>query len=397
LALTDLDVPPWIATFSAWTFAFGTAAWTHATRVDVHALALGFEALALAFALHFNVRGGARWLFASCACAGLALATHPDAIWILPAIAFLGLTGVTTPAVRDALVAVACGVVPLAVYLYILPRSIWLDRHRVDPTLALGVPPGQPFWNYGDPSTVAGFWWLVSGAQYPTHGVFAAMLDPVHDAQSLAYFASFAGDFGVLALAIAIAGCVVVAVKRPKVAVALLATIVLSSAFAFGYRTIEEDIVRYVMIGLWIVALFAGVAFGALAKVRHGAAIATVAAAIFAASAFWQHRGVLAQRSDPGSSGLVARVRALTPPDAVVVSSWIWAAPLGYARYAEGSLDGRIVVDSEIASQPALLRTLAAQRPTYVLYERPFSLSGFAAFPADGRSDPYLYKVTLRT
>ena len=47
-----------------------------------------------------------------------------------------------------------------------------------DPTLALGVPPGQPFWNYGDPHMIGGFWWLVTGAQYPTHDVFVSMLDP---------------------------------------------------------------------------------------------------------------------------------------------------------------------------------------------------------------------------
>jgi hypothetical protein len=395
LTLCDMETPPWVATFATWIFAFGTLVWAHATRVEVHALTLGFQALALAFAIRFNLRGKPGWLVASCACAGLALAGHSNAMWILPAVGLLALTGVRKPDTRASIAALGCGLLPLLLYAYILPRAAWLAQHQADPTVALGVPAGQPFWNWGNAATPAGFWWLLTGAHYHPASVLGATLDPRRNLAALPYFLEFARDeYGWLCLAIAIVGVAAALRTYPRVASALLLTIFLAVSFAFQFRSIESDIVRYLLLPLWIVALFCGLALAAASRLRYGQAAALAIGAILATSAFWQDRGLLSQRGDPGSTMLIARVRQLTPEDAVIVGSWTYAMPIGYAIYAERSMGARVVVNSEIQYDPGLLKTLVSRRPTYVIFEVPFSPSGFVTKRLDDVGSPYIYRVT---
>src|SRR5579864_1114652 len=84
LSLDALDASPATAMFCSWLFAFGQIVWVRATRTEVHALLVGFEALALGCAIIFARRGRPRWALAAMLFEGLALATHPTALWILP-------------------------------------------------------------------------------------------------------------------------------------------------------------------------------------------------------------------------------------------------------------------------------------------------------------------------
>ena len=56
-------------------------------------------------------------------------------------------------------------------------RSAYVSAAGLDPTRALGLPPGRPFWDYYHPATLDGFFRLVTGADFDTRSAFAGFVD----------------------------------------------------------------------------------------------------------------------------------------------------------------------------------------------------------------------------
>ena len=392
LTLSALEAPPCIAMLSAWIFAFGDIVWSRSTRTDVHALELGFEALALACAVVYVRNKSKRYLFLATTFFGFALATHPNALWVGPGLLVMVLWGARRIDARSIAIAIATCAAPLLLYLYMLPRSLWLSRNAVDPTLAIGVPPGQPFWNYGDPSTIRGFIWMITGQQWNTHPILGEMLWPSTYAHGFAFFFTNAvTEFGWLLLAVAGLGFLALCFDTPAVAALLGISLVTVSGFANAY-TIENDQARYLLSALWIASVFIGFAFTAMSRVKglHLAAI-TLAAIAFAWT-LWSNHGLLHTRTDPGASKYIARVRESTGGNDVIVAGWTYVTPLGYAKYVEHSLNGRIPVNAEPPQAIALAEKLAATHQTDLVLEKPVTVPGYRLIPLD-MGFPHFYRL----
>jgi hypothetical protein len=391
LALDALDASPLTAMFCAWLFSFGKIVWIHSTRSEVHALLLGFEALALACAVVFARRGNVKWALASMLCEGFALATHPNALWILPGIVVaLFARGMPGARVLGRL-AVALGA-PLLLYFTVLLRSMWLAHARVDPTLALGVPPGQPFWNYGNPSTLRGFVWMISGQQWNTRPALSSMLNPLQYVHGFEHFAQFARpEHGMLVIALAAIGFITLALRAPIVGLGLGLAFLGATGFANAF-TIESDQARYLLCALWLEIVFAGALLAAAERVIRLRVVVTVFAVLLAGGTMWTNRGGYHQRTDPGAAPYIARVRAVTGPNDVIVAPWVYVTPLGYARYAEKSLGDRTPVNAELPEGAPLIRALARSHPTDVVLEKRAKIPGVELIQIDA-GFPHIYRA----
>jgi hypothetical protein len=389
-ALDALGVGGLFATGSAWWFAFGDVVWQRATRTDVHALELGFEALALAFAIRFYRKGSARVAIAAAFCTGCALATHPNALWVVPGVAILLCARRSMPYAYAALALV----LPVLAYLYIPLRSNYLATNSVDPTLALGLPPGQPFWNYGDPHTLGGFWWLITGAQYPTHGVFAAMLNPLQYVRGVQLFVSFATqDHAGFALVLVVAGFVVLVVRSPVVAAGLAASFLAWCGFVYSYQTMENDPPRYMLAALWIATLCAANLWFPLGRTRALRHVLTVIALVAGLACLWSDRGRFLEAHDTQAGPYIARVIRETRPHDVIVAQWNYVTPLGYAKYATRTLSDRVPVNADPFANCAMIAQLARRFPTDIVLEHPVAICGVRLRALD-RGFPTIYRVT---
>lgn len=388
--LDALGVGSLFATGVAWWFAFGDVVWQRATRTDVHALELGFEALALAFAIRFNRKGDGRFAIAAAFCTGCALATHPNALWLLPGVTILLCARRDMPYAY----AVVALMLPLLTYFYIPLRSSYLVTHRIDPTLAIGVPPGQPFWNYGDPHTLGGFWWLITGAQYPTHGVFASMLNPVRYVLGVQLFASFAShDHAAVVLALAAVGFIVLYVRAPIIAAGLALSFLAWCGFVYAYQTMENDPARYMLTALWIATLCAANLWFLFERSRVLRSVLTVVALVAGLSCLWSDRGRFLEARDPAAAPYITRVISETGSHDVIVAQWNYVTPLGYAKYVTDTLGERVPVNADPRADGALIANLARSYPTDIVLEYPVAIPCVRLRPLD-RDFPAIYRVT---
>ena len=389
LSLDALDASPAAAMFCSWLFAFGQIVWVRATRTEVHALLLGLEALALGCAIVFARRGRPRWALAAMLFEGLALATHPNALWILPGILTILLArGWFSPRFTAQLLAVSCA--PLLLYLSVFLRSVWLSRARIDPTLAIGVPPGQPFWNYGDPFDPSQFVWMIAGLQWNTRPAFWSMLSPLQYTHGLAHFSTFArAEHGWAMLALRLAGLVTLLMRAPAVGMGLALALLGITGFAGAY-TIESDQARYLLCALWIEVVFIGSLLASADRGGMPGRLVATFALLLAFGTLWTNRGLLHGHDDPGASAYLARVRTLTGPatrlsrPGCMSHRWVtrgtptvrWESNPGRRRVPEAA---------------TLLRKLVNARPTDIVLEKPVKIQGIELEPLD-RGFPGIYR-----
>ena len=162
---SELEVSPLFAVLGAWLFAFANVVWSRGTYADVHPLGFALALGALALAVRWARRGEPRALVAAMLCGGVALAV--DNTTLLTLVGGLLIAFSRAWPLRAA--AFACGVAVLIVivtYAYLPLRSAYVVAHRLDPTIALGVPPGRPYWDDHDPRTLDGLRALVTGDEW---------------------------------------------------------------------------------------------------------------------------------------------------------------------------------------------------------------------------------------
>jgi hypothetical protein len=371
LTLRRLDVPPVLALVCALGFAFAPIPWRDGTRAEVQDVALLFRVLALYFGLCWVASGRERDLFALALFAGLACATHGLALLMLPALALL------VPARRESLrprsyallaVGFICGLVPFA---YLPLRSAYVTAAGLDPTRALGLPPGMAFWDYDHPASLDGFVRLVTGADFDTRSGFVGFLDVAAYPRFVQAAAQRVGaSFGWLGAFATALGILVMLSSRRLEVWALLVAGLLPIPYTESYGALVDPD-RYYLLPLWCAAVAIGL--GATALVRWlGRELAwpAVFACALAASFLWgaaERRPILVQRAEPGATLYIDEVRRVTPNDAVIVAEWAFATPLAYAAYVERSLGARIVVSGSPTQFAAYYPAWLAQRPLYIV------------------------------
>jgi hypothetical protein len=295
--------------------------------------------------------------------------------------------------------AVLLFIVGASLYAYLPVRSAIVYAERKDPTLALGLSPGRPFWDNDHPSTIAGFRTEVTGSEFAPGSSLAAIVKPrTYAALPSAYLAPLADEFGPLALAIAFGGAVALCADEPLLFVGLALGGFLSVPFALGYPA-ESDVERYFLPSLWILALFLAIGTARMvgmvesrfsfARRAGGFVVLGLLAAVLA----YGNRGIIDQRRDDSAARFIDEIRSRTPRNAIIVASWNYATPLAYGAYVERSLDRRIVVTGWPTDYESMYFQWLRERPVFVVSTAPVNLTGFVTKALPHTNEPIVQVV----
>jgi len=392
------EIAPALAILAGWLFAFAHDVWVRGTYADAHPLGFVVAFAALALALRWSMRGEPRALVAAIVLAGVALALDNTTLLILAGGVVASL-GRAWPWRRVAVPVAVSAAIVLAAYAYLPLRSAYVTAHGLDPTLAIGVPPGRPFWDDHHPSTVDGFLQLVTGTEWQPGYTLSRLLAPQTVARAAArYGPALVNAFPLGLLLAALGGLVAMAAEIPLAAVALALAAALPAAFGASYQA-EADPERYAF-ALYAAAAL-GLAFAAdrlvrFAGRRRPVLASAVALALLCAALVHDALGahaVLALRGEEHGTALAERVAAGTRDGAIVVAPWDWATPLAYHAYVDGTLGRRIVVCAlaldDIADYPAWTK----RGQLAILSDGAPEIPGFRTRLLDGAGRPQVYEI----
>ncbi len=379
-AVVELEKKPWVGAFCALLFAFGDVAWTRGSRAEVHALAIAFTAVTLWLVLRWRRTGEERVLITAALAYGFALATHGIVVLMAPGLALLLLPGIVRLP-RISMARAAAGVIaPNLLYLYIPLRSNYVFAHQLDPTLALGLPPGRPVWDDQHPASFPALVHYLSGGNASQVGAgFAAFFSPAHYPDVVIRFLAAAShELGAASVFFAILGLALLARSRWYAALGLVVTCAPSVAYGLLYPESDPD--RYLLTGFWLSAVLVGIGASrslALYLDRNDVFVDVLAATLvlgLAAGVFSTNTRNFEHRNDSGTAAFIDRVVATTPNDAILVANWTYGTALAYAAYVEHRLGKRLVVFGWSGDWRTFYdRWLETTRPIYLVDNSPFS------------------------
>ncbi|MEA2720344.1 MAG: hypothetical protein QOJ39_2208 [Candidatus Eremiobacteraeota bacterium] len=344
-----LDVLPAVAILAGTTFAFANVVWLRGTYADVHPLGFAVAFAAVALAVRWALRGDARALATGTVLAGAAVAIDNTTVLILlgGVVATLARRWPALVVVRAVAVAV---LIVAAAYAYLPLRSAYVTAHRADPTLALGIPPGRPFWDDHHPSTREGFRSLVAGTEWGPGETLAVLFTPaVMRRASDRFGGAFSADEPQGLPVAALIGIGFIVAQAPLVGLGLVLAAIVPALFGAAYPA-EADPERYVLALYAVTALGVAVAADRTVKAfggrRPAVALGVVCAllAVVCVRDVVRGRELFAFRTNPEASELGTRVAKGTRDGSVVVAPWDWATSLAYGAYVERRLGTRIVV-----------------------------------------------------
>ncbi len=409
--LRRLTIPPITSALCTAGFAVASIPWQDATRAEVQDVALLFRVAALFFALHWSASRRSAVLFAVGLCFGLALATHGIAVLLAPALLPLlfGFPGDRqTPARRPNVTALrprnlallAGGfVLGLLPYAYLPLRSAAIARAHLDPTVALGLPVGMPFWNYDDPQTWHNFVRVVSGADFDVHSGFAGFAQvAAYPRFTAALVKRLVEAYWFVGCALAAIGAAVLFARERAAGAALILAALLPVPYTESYNELQDPS-RYYLLTLWCSAIAIGAGFEYVAELMGLVqrsigrfALACVMVGSFAAAAP-DRPSYFAQRDNRDAPRYVSDVLATTPSNAIIVAEWAYATPLAYAAYVERALGERIVVSASPTQFASLYRRWLRKRPVYIVsFNDALAISGFDVVPLN---TGYYYEYRL--
>jgi hypothetical protein len=370
----DEDANPWLAAACAWLFAFGSLAWTHATRAEVHAVALAAVAAMIFFSLRWYGDGKRRDLFLTAAIFGVGFAVHPLVVLLVPGLLLLVLARIRRISARELAAACALALVSAAVWFAYLPlRSAYVSAHALDPTAALGLS-GNAFWDYDHPASLRGFVALTQGSAFTPLDGLKAIFSPQTYRALPDYFGQLYSEMTAYAVSMAVGGIAAAwSIGRVRT-IALLLFGITCIPFGLGFAP-ESDPHRYYLTSFLVGAILCGDAALWLAKrLPYENALPFLILGTISAVLLAQGRWIFALAGDERARAVIDDVRHSTPANAIVVANWLDAPPLAYAAYVERSFGSRIV-------EPAWLGDVAAKLPLW-MKERPVFAVG------DGQSAP---------
>ncbi len=366
LFLREFGMPRWVAVLGAWIFALGYTTWQHGSRAEVHVLATFFASLALLMAVRWLRTKDPRDAVIAAGAYGFGLATHLLTIFVALALLCVALIGRRALAPRTLRAGAIAIVAPLLAYAYIPLRSAYLFAVRRDPTLSIGLPPGQPIWDTSHASGgIAGY--LNQAPHQIGDGVAALFTLAKWNAIAQSYDASLLREYGGIGVAVGVVGLLLALRGRPLLWLAMILSVGLPVPFILNFP--ESDTDRYLLGSFWLFA--AAIAIGAYrgavayAKGRRliGVPLAGALLVLLALSLGLSNASFFAQRDDRSAEQLVARIAAETPPNAVIVYEWTYLTTLEYATYVTHTFGDRIPVEAwpneNQASYPTWLKTRA--------------------------------------
>jgi len=382
-----------VASVCALGFALSLGVWIDATRAEVHDVALLFRVVALGFALRWNGGGTRADLLGVGIASGLAQATHGITLLLVPALALLVFSRRAAFDGR-ALATLAAG---LATYAYLPLRSAAVASARIEPQLALGLPPGAAFWNYDDPHTWPNFWRVVSAADFDVRSGFAGFFaGNAYGEYATALATTVRRAYGSAGVAAAALGAALLVVRQPVPGIALVLAAVLPVPYTESYSEIQDPS-RYYLLTLWCAALAIAIAVqtvldrtAASAPSRAAACVVLVVCFLTAAP---DRSSVVAQRGDRAAADYVADVERMTPGDAVVVADWAYAAPLAYEAYVRHGFGHRIGLAASVTQHADRYASWLRRRSLYLVsFSSHVTVPGFDV-AALNTGPYYVYRV----
>jgi hypothetical protein len=220
---------------AAWSLAFASPLWSQALITEVYAVNAAFVALVLWLALRGRRASASR---AALGLAwGLSLGTHLTGLALLPVVTWALAAGRRERSFRSLLLPWLLGaMLGISTYAYLPLRA------------------GRGAVTWGNPTTLAGWWWMVSGALYRGY-VFALPLEAV-PARLLALARYLAYGFGPTGVALGIIGVGSLVRRQRGLLLASGLSWLLYAAYAIGYDT--ADSYTYLIPALIVFAFWLG-------------------------------------------------------------------------------------------------------------------------------------------
>jgi hypothetical protein len=364
----DEGIDAWIAAGCAWLFAFGSIAWTLATRAEVHAVAAAAVAATVCFALRWHRGGKARDCYATATAFGVGCAIHPVVVLLFPGLVLLACARARDPhswalVGRAAALAIASAAVW---YLYLPARSAYVSAHGLDPTQLLGTT-GGAFWDYDHPASWRGFLELCGASVFDPSRTLRAIFTIAPYRHLPVYAGQLYNEMTSFGVSLAIGGVVSSWIRDRTRTAALLLFGVLCIPFGLAFPP-ESDPHRYFLTSFLVASIFSGDAAGWL--VRHLPRwrwLPALALGVIAAVVAIENRWIFGLTDDERARTIIVEVQRMTPRNAIVVANWEDAPPLAYAAYVERSLDDRIVDAAWLGDVVAELPGWMKMRPVYAL------------------------------
>jgi hypothetical protein len=363
----ELGAPRPAALLASLWFSFTQTIWGHAVRAEAQDLAVALAAFAVYAMVRWMKGGSDRWYAGAFALYGLALAAHPNAIWLLPGLALASLVAKRRPSWKLALVSAGLVVAGLGLYLYVPLRSLYIQSHGLDPTavlpgIAMAGAGAAIFWNYNDPYTWSGLWRELTGSESSAPHVFASSFDPSHWQDALWALVKGANDqYGAFALLLAAAGFALAWKRDWRTALFVLTACSAALLFAVTYVA-EGDTERYRMLALWMIAPMMALASPSGEDIANGFGrfllCAFLAASVW--HAFSSGLGFYKHAPREGGRWIIDSVAPYVPPGSVLIANWVDATSLAYGAYADRSLPGRIIISGWWPQKAGLYRSWVA-------------------------------------
>ncbi|HTU83818.1 MAG TPA: DUF2723 domain-containing protein [Candidatus Acidoferrales bacterium] len=351
-------------------FSLTQDVWSHAIRAEAQDLAVLLEALAIWAFVRWLRGTGDRWYFAAFALTGLAMAAHPNALWVVPGLIFGSIVARRRPALRLAALSAAACALALSLYLYLPLRSAYVVSHGLDPTMGLAGTDGGIFWNYRDPSTPHGLLLDLTGDETNvTHYLFSSFT-PAHVQDALWALITLLGtQYGAFALVLIATGIALAWRRDSRVTAFLFVACTAALLFSVTYSE-EGDVGRYRLLALMLAVPAIGAIVPERARgFRAYAGAVALALFSFAGAAVSLQANLEFFRHSPDENGrwVINAVRPYVPPGGVILAGWLDATSLAYGAYVDGSLPGRIVVSGAADANRQNYPLWARTHPVFIL------------------------------
>ena len=334
-----------IAFGAALIWAAGPVLWSQAIIAEVYALHALFVALLAYLASRTAALERPRAWLGLGLVAGLGLGNHLTLTLVLPGLALWLL-----PMARPRRLAAALGgfALGLAVYLYI-------------PLAARG----EPLVSWGDARDWAGFWWLVSGQPYR---VYLFALPVAELPRRLLFWAGlWREQLTLLGVGLALVGIEARRGAMPRGwPLAGLLIVVLTSAYAIGYNTVDSYV--YLLPGylVGITWLAQGALFLRewLASRRALTGLATLAPLLLALWLVGTNYSRMDLSEDHVVAVWAAALQDVAPPDAILITGDDGHTfALDYIQWVERERTDLVVVDAELLPYAWYRRQLERRHP----------------------------------
>ena len=403
-----LDAGVIAAIAAALTFALGSVVWHGAAFATPHTLSGLFILVTLTACVAFARNGLVRALLLACGAAGLGLATQPETIWVLPALAVAALWQRSRVSLRIAAAGLALLLVPLLFYGYFPIRSSIGAAQHLDPNDAAPLyGEGGIDWDLNHPSTRAGFLNVVLARKINAGSAVGNSMNLMRVPMAIPFWLEHArAQYGDAFLILIALGTIALALRDRRALSVIVAGTAGGLLFANGYKY-DVELYRY-----FLVASAAGAAVAAAAVrlplprvsptlVARLGAFALVCCAV---DAWSENRGTIAETSYGGAQNVIDAVRHDTPDNAIVVAAWYDATTLGYGKNVEGVLGDRLIVKAVPGEYADAYQRWARVRPVILYANRSTSLSvANVVAPSPVRELPsslpyyFVYKIERQT